>query len=173
MVGTLEFFTGVLLSVVIHVEHAMYLCWLVGERYRICYIHSIFVVCLYSRYVFKDYKQLELSANSVEELDSWKASFLRAGVYPEKVSDPDGEVSICHLPTIHHSHSLSFPKSYHNCHFPHSSHNLLLSTMFPIFQTSFHHLHSTVRLSHFINCNQPLTDLPVTSCSSFPSERLR
>ncbi|XP_023931417.1 dynamin-1 isoform X2 [Lingula anatina] len=41
----------------------------------------------YSRNVYKDYKQLELSCESVEELDSWKASFLRAGVYPERVSD--------------------------------------------------------------------------------------
>uniref|UniRef100_A0A1A9USZ7 dynamin GTPase n=1 Tax=Glossina austeni TaxID=7395 RepID=A0A1A9USZ7_GLOAU len=31
-----------------------------------------------------DYKQLELSCETVEEVESWKASFLRAGVYPEK-----------------------------------------------------------------------------------------
>lgn len=36
------------------------------------------------RNVYKDYKQLELSAESQEEMDNWKASFLRAGVYPEK-----------------------------------------------------------------------------------------
>lgn len=36
------------------------------------------------RNVYKDYKQLELSCESVDEVDSWKASFLRAGVYPEK-----------------------------------------------------------------------------------------
>lgn len=34
--------------------------------------------------MYKDQKQLELSAGSQEEVDSWKASFLRAGVYPEK-----------------------------------------------------------------------------------------
>ncbi|XP_064649936.1 dynamin-1-like isoform X1 [Lineus longissimus] len=34
--------------------------------------------------VYKDYKTLELSAETVEDVDSWKASFLRAGVYPEK-----------------------------------------------------------------------------------------
>ncbi|CAG9823695.1 unnamed protein product, partial [Phaedon cochleariae] len=34
--------------------------------------------------VYKDYKQLELSCNSLDDTDSWKASFLRAGVYPEK-----------------------------------------------------------------------------------------
>lgn len=36
------------------------------------------------RNVYKDYKQLELSCESVDDVDSWKASFLRAGVYPEK-----------------------------------------------------------------------------------------
>ncbi|XP_040926300.1 dynamin 3a isoform X2 [Betta splendens] len=38
-----------------------------------------------SRNVYKDYKCLELACNSQEELDSWKASLLRAGVYPEKI----------------------------------------------------------------------------------------
>ncbi|XP_037036298.1 dynamin isoform X4 [Bradysia coprophila] len=38
------------------------------------------------RNVYKDYKQLELSCENVDEVDSWKASFLRAGVYPEKES---------------------------------------------------------------------------------------
>ncbi|XP_041370304.1 dynamin-1-like isoform X3 [Gigantopelta aegis] len=37
-----------------------------------------------TRNVYKDYKQLELSAESQEDVDSWKASFLRAGVYPER-----------------------------------------------------------------------------------------
>ncbi|KAG7228849.1 hypothetical protein INR49_008627 [Caranx melampygus] len=37
------------------------------------------------RNVYKDYKCLELACSSQEELDSWKASLLRAGVYPEKV----------------------------------------------------------------------------------------
>lgn len=41
------------------------------------------------RNVYKDYKQLELSCESVDEVDSWKASFLRAGVYPEKESNPE------------------------------------------------------------------------------------
>ena len=39
------------------------------------------------RNVYKDYKQLELSSESQEEMDNWKASFLRAGVYPEKTQD--------------------------------------------------------------------------------------
>lgn len=35
----------------------------------------------------QDYKQLELSCETQDEVDSWKASFLRAGVYPEKTTD--------------------------------------------------------------------------------------
>ena len=49
------------------------------------------------RNVYKDYKQLELSAESQEDVDSWKASFLRAGVYPERQSDPGEET----VTTIH------------------------------------------------------------------------
>lgn len=47
------------------------------------------------RNVYKDYKQLELSCESVDDVDSWKASFLRAGVYPEKdiQTDNGDEVS--------------------------------------------------------------------------------
>ena len=41
------------------------------------------------RNVYKDYKQLELSCETQEDVDSWKASFLRAGVYPERVSSSD------------------------------------------------------------------------------------
>ena len=36
------------------------------------------------RNAFKEYRELELSCESQEHMDSWKASFLRAGVYPEK-----------------------------------------------------------------------------------------
>lgn len=39
------------------------------------------------RNVYKDFKQLELSCESREDVDSWKASFLRAGVYPERTSE--------------------------------------------------------------------------------------
>ncbi|XP_067846808.1 dynamin 3a isoform X3 [Heptranchias perlo] len=42
------------------------------------------------RNVYKDYRFLELACDSQEEVDSWKASFLRAGVYPEK-SIPENE----------------------------------------------------------------------------------
>jgi len=36
------------------------------------------------RNVFKDFKTLDLSCETQDDVDSWKASFLRAGVYPEK-----------------------------------------------------------------------------------------
>lgn len=43
------------------------------------------------RNIYKDYKQLELSCESTDDVDSWKASFLRAGVYPEKDTPANGE----------------------------------------------------------------------------------
>ncbi|XP_017315858.1 dynamin-1a [Ictalurus punctatus] len=43
------------------------------------------------RNVYKDYRQLELACESQEDVDGWKASFLRAGVYPERVSDASEE----------------------------------------------------------------------------------
>uniref|UniRef100_A0A8D0CLG4 dynamin GTPase n=1 Tax=Scleropages formosus TaxID=113540 RepID=A0A8D0CLG4_SCLFO len=39
------------------------------------------------RNVYKDYRFLELACNTQDEVDSWKASLLRAGVYPEKASN--------------------------------------------------------------------------------------
>lgn len=39
--------------------------------------------------VFKEHKTLELSVDNTEELDTWKASFLRAGVYPERERPPE------------------------------------------------------------------------------------
>lgn len=51
-------------------------------------MHLILKFVLFkTRNVYKDYKQLELSANSQDEVDSWKASFLRAGVYPERTKE--------------------------------------------------------------------------------------
>uniref|UniRef100_A0A8C5WDH9 Dynamin n=1 Tax=Leptobrachium leishanense TaxID=445787 RepID=A0A8C5WDH9_9ANUR len=41
------------------------------------------------RNVYKDYRQLELACETQEEVDSWKASFLRAGVYPERSSESE------------------------------------------------------------------------------------
>ncbi|XP_023319860.1 dynamin isoform X4 [Eurytemora carolleeae] len=47
------------------------------------------------RNVFKDFKTLDLSCETQDDVDSWKASFLRAGVYPEKLNadsqNGDGE----------------------------------------------------------------------------------
>jgi len=39
------------------------------------------------RNVYKDWRALELSCETQDDVDSWKASFLRAGVYPEKNSE--------------------------------------------------------------------------------------
>lgn len=36
------------------------------------------------RNVYKDLRQIELACDAQDDVDSWKASFLRAGVYPEK-----------------------------------------------------------------------------------------
>ncbi|XP_077078613.1 dynamin-1a isoform X3 [Siphateles boraxobius] len=41
------------------------------------------------RNVYKDYRQLELACESQEDVDGWKASFLRAGVYPERVVEKE------------------------------------------------------------------------------------
>ena len=41
------------------------------------------------RNLFKDYKSLELSGENQDVVDSWKASFLRAGVYPERETSED------------------------------------------------------------------------------------
>lgn len=60
-------------------------------------------------YFSKDYKQLELSCENVDEVDSWKASFLRAGVYPEKDQANNGEeVSTMQLLTIIYIFSVQF-----------------------------------------------------------------
>lgn len=36
------------------------------------------------RNVYKDNRTLELACDSQDDVDSWKSSLLRAGVYPEK-----------------------------------------------------------------------------------------
>ncbi|XP_047215889.1 dynamin-2-like isoform X3 [Girardinichthys multiradiatus] len=45
------------------------------------------------RNVYKDNRQIELACDSQEDVDSWKASFLRAGVYPEKDQVENEEVA--------------------------------------------------------------------------------
>jgi len=56
------------------------------EWVTVCYL-----LCYHSN-VYKDYKQLELSADTQDEVDSWKASLLRAGVYPEKTKDESSDL---------------------------------------------------------------------------------
>ena len=62
-----------------------------------------FKVCIYLLIFFSSFKTtfflqtLDLSCETQDDVDSWKASFLRAGVYPEKSSSEgsiggDGEV---------------------------------------------------------------------------------
>ena len=58
------------------------------------WISYIFFICHIQRNVYKDYKQLELSCDTAEEVDSWKASFLRAGVYPERTKDESEEGAV-------------------------------------------------------------------------------
>ncbi|XP_041706817.2 dynamin-1 isoform X12 [Coregonus clupeaformis] len=45
------------------------------------------------RNVYKDYRQLELACETQDDIDGWKASFLRAGVYPERVTEKEGKQS--------------------------------------------------------------------------------
>ena len=53
------------------------------------------------RNVCKDWKALELSCEGQDDVDSWKASFLRAGVYPEKSSESqNGESEVITLTFI-------------------------------------------------------------------------
>jgi len=61
-------------------------------RFKLFCLHFLYLLSLFvGRNVYKDHRQLELSADSQEEVDSWKASLLRAGVYPEKTTDTSDE----------------------------------------------------------------------------------
>lgn len=57
------------------------------------------IIDWFCRNVYKDYKQLELSAENQEEVDSWKASLLRAGVYPDR-SQNDEERKVRTRPSV-------------------------------------------------------------------------
>lgn len=46
--------------------------------------NTTYVVVL--RNVYKDNRTLELACDSQDDVDSWKSSLLRAGVYPEKTT---------------------------------------------------------------------------------------
>ncbi|XP_003386672.1 PREDICTED: dynamin-1-like isoform X2 [Amphimedon queenslandica] len=61
----------------------------IGKKYAFAIYYTT------GRNVYKDQDQLQLVAQSEEEMESWKASFLRAGVYPEaeKSSAPDPDMA--------------------------------------------------------------------------------
>uniref|UniRef100_A0A8C9HYK0 GED domain-containing protein n=1 Tax=Piliocolobus tephrosceles TaxID=591936 RepID=A0A8C9HYK0_9PRIM len=50
--------------------------------------HHVWLIFLYFQNVYKDYWQLELAHETQGEVNSWKSSFLRAGVYLE-CQDPE------------------------------------------------------------------------------------
>lgn len=50
-----------------------------------CHLYALSCVVV-SRNVYKDNRTLELACDSQDDVDSWKSSLLRAGVYPEKTA---------------------------------------------------------------------------------------
>ena len=46
------------------------------------------------RNLFKDHKQLELAGETQDIIDEWKASFLRAGVYPQREPSENEKVRV-------------------------------------------------------------------------------
>ncbi|XP_078091059.1 dynamin-2-like isoform X2 [Mustelus asterias] len=73
----------------------------IGKVFRKCW-HSLMAAMIYLSFthcllirelenVYKDYRQIELACESQEDVDSWKASFLRAGVYPERENAENDE----------------------------------------------------------------------------------
>ena len=55
-----------------------------------CVASNYFMVFFFFlRNLFKDHKALELAGENQDVIDSWKASFLRAGVYPERDTSED------------------------------------------------------------------------------------
>ena len=48
---------------------------------------NILAMYLHCACSHQDWKALELSCETQDDVDSWKASFLRAGVYPEKTGE--------------------------------------------------------------------------------------
>ncbi|XP_062336846.1 dynamin-3 isoform X2 [Osmerus eperlanus] len=58
------------------------------------FMSSKHIFCIFnteSRNVYKDNRSLELACDTQDEVDSWKSSLLRAGVYPEKIATVDTE----------------------------------------------------------------------------------
>ncbi|XP_026216256.1 dynamin-2-like isoform X5 [Anabas testudineus] len=61
--------------------------------------HGFAIFNTEQRNVYKDLRQIELACDTQEDVDSWKASFLRAGVYPEK-DQPENEDGITPSDTV-------------------------------------------------------------------------
>uniref|UniRef100_A0AAQ4S8G9 Dynamin-3 n=1 Tax=Gasterosteus aculeatus aculeatus TaxID=481459 RepID=A0AAQ4S8G9_GASAC len=60
------------------------------------FMSSKHIFCIFnteSRNVYKDNRTLELACDSQEDVESWKSSLLRAGVYPEKVMAVESETT--------------------------------------------------------------------------------
>lgn len=57
------------------------------------------------RNVYKDKDQLELVAQNEEEVENWKASLLRAGVYPQAASSEQKDVSRQPSGKSHYKHT--------------------------------------------------------------------
>ncbi|XP_061549534.1 dynamin-3 isoform X1 [Phycodurus eques] len=60
------------------------------------FMSSKHIFCIFnteSRNVYKDNRTLELACDSQDDVDSWKSSLLRAGVYPEKTTTVESESS--------------------------------------------------------------------------------
>ncbi|CAF97614.1 unnamed protein product, partial [Tetraodon nigroviridis] len=58
------------------------------------FMSSKHIFCIFnteSRNVYKDNRTLELACDSQDDVDSWKSSLLRAGVYPEKTVTVESE----------------------------------------------------------------------------------
>ena len=66
--------------------------------------HSFALFSNDGKNVYKEYKLLELSCESQEDVDSWKASFLRAGVYPEKEKVNEMEENVRLLNSVYFFH---------------------------------------------------------------------
>ncbi|KAF3699045.1 Dynamin-1 [Channa argus] len=60
------------------------------------FMSSKHIFCIFnteSRNVYKDNRTLELACDSPDDVDSWKSSLLRAGVYPEKSTTFESETT--------------------------------------------------------------------------------
>ncbi|KAI1287638.1 Dynamin-2 [Halotydeus destructor] len=55
-----------------------------GDKGIVARRHNFSLFYFNGRNVYKDLKQVEFASDSQDDVDSWKAMFLRAGVYPEK-----------------------------------------------------------------------------------------